>query len=441
MSRMDEYLMAIITGENEDLPEPRSSTEREFYEAAKKGFGGGGASSWNDLADKPFYETTVMGDTLTWDGDTSKVETIDPTGSGQLLLCLISDTVPTSSDFANGAKIVFGSGTKLELTADEILPIGNGVLAESEFNFVIVSNDNTTVTVPYAGITLTVTFPKKGVYFGMAVGSGYTRSLTITGYTGFKTTKIKALDVKYLPKAHQFGDVPIGDTLTWDGSTEGRPIIDLGDGLSFIRVSDNTPTIDDFANGYSWVHSDGSTGAVTPDNIQFDEATGVIIGGSTAQDSLLLVVIPYPNFEYTGTIIPDEGIYALYFGSGADYFRTLTIPAYQFTEIKTIEPKYLPTKKNSTIFYCSAINDDNSTDRVMYIDEALTTPATPTEVYDAYVNGDIVIVDSYNAIPQFLPIEVIFPIVDGTVVMALVYILYRSQGNLITHTCKASIDD
>lgn len=63
MSRMEEYVEAIITGDNDDLPAPRSERERDYYEAAKRGMGGGGTgggvTSWDDLQDRPFYETTV----------------------------------------------------------------------------------------------------------------------------------------------------------------------------------------------------------------------------------------------------------------------------------------------------------------------------------------------------------------------------------------------
>lgn len=167
--------------------------------------GGGGVSSWNDLTDKPFGETTTYSDTLTWDGDTSKVLTLDPTGTGQMLLCHVSDATPTQSDFANGGKfVVFDEAYSMEeiereVASDEILPIGNGVLAESNFNFVVVSNDNTTVTVPYMGMNITITLPKKGVYFGMTVGIGYAKSLTINDYQ-FETTEIKTIKPEFLPK-------------------------------------------------------------------------------------------------------------------------------------------------------------------------------------------------------------------------------------------------
>lgn len=61
MSRMEEYVEAIITGDNDDLPAPRSEREREFYEAAKRGLGGGGTGGdcdWNIMKNKPFGEET-----------------------------------------------------------------------------------------------------------------------------------------------------------------------------------------------------------------------------------------------------------------------------------------------------------------------------------------------------------------------------------------------
>lgn len=57
---MEEYVEAIITGDNDDLPAPRSEREREFYEAAKRGLGGGGSggTTYNTL----IPETTITAD-------------------------------------------------------------------------------------------------------------------------------------------------------------------------------------------------------------------------------------------------------------------------------------------------------------------------------------------------------------------------------------------
>ena len=191
MSRMDEYLMAIITGENEDLPEPRSSTEREFYEAAKNGFGGG-ASSWNDLTDKPFGETTVMGDTLTWDGNTEGLVGIDFTGSGVPTHFHVTDTTPTLEELQQGGTIG---------TPDSLESFGSEAINEAMENiYMIISNDVPLVIIaleetiiPDAPLTI-----KKGVYFLFSDGMGVS-SFTINNYTGFETTEIKTIDPKYLP--------------------------------------------------------------------------------------------------------------------------------------------------------------------------------------------------------------------------------------------------
>ena len=149
--------------------------------------------------DTAFGETTVMSDTLTWDGDTSVVDPVDPLGNGTMLLYHVSDVVPTMSDFANGAIVGFSSGNKLQLASSEVVSLGDGVLTNSNFHFVISPEDNLTKIVPYNGMNITVTLPKKGTYFGVVVGGSYTDTLTISGYTGFEMKNVTPIDKKYLP--------------------------------------------------------------------------------------------------------------------------------------------------------------------------------------------------------------------------------------------------
>lgn len=149
-----------------------------------------------------FGESTVMGDTISWDRNTDGKTFIDPFGNGQYLFCCVSDAVPTIDDFANGAKVKhagYSGAGELEIPASDMLSLGNGVLLQKDFKFGIIPNDNMTVAVPYEGTTLNITYPKKGVYLGDTVGVGYVKSLTINGYTGFETTEVKTIDPKYLP--------------------------------------------------------------------------------------------------------------------------------------------------------------------------------------------------------------------------------------------------
>lgn len=163
--------------------------------------GGGGVSSWNDLTDKPFGETTTTSNTLTWDGDMSNRILVDPLGSGQKLFCHISSDTPTIDDFSNGASVKYPSGAVLNFTKSQIVQVQHGALTESNFNFAIIPNDNTTVMIPMNGVTLTIKFPVKGVYLGITVGYGYVQEFTINGYK-FAETKIDTLNSKYLPESN-----------------------------------------------------------------------------------------------------------------------------------------------------------------------------------------------------------------------------------------------
>ena len=189
MSRMDEYLMAIITGENEDLPEPRSSTEREFYEAAKRGLGGG---------ELPFGETTVTKEAITWDGNTEGLDSV------MGMLYHVSNAVPTLGDMQNGGtiKCVTPDG---EMTVDftgehvmdaETAGMGNGIIILNGGNIpmLIATQDGATMT---EGET-TITFEKAGIYLPSADGA-YISYFAINNYQ-FEDVEITPIDPKYLPK-------------------------------------------------------------------------------------------------------------------------------------------------------------------------------------------------------------------------------------------------
>ena len=47
------------------------------------------------------------------------------------------------------------------------------------------------------------------------------------------------------------GNAGGGDTLTWDGNTDGRVLNPIADGMGFVKISDATPTVDDMSNGGS----------------------------------------------------------------------------------------------------------------------------------------------------------------------------------------------
>lgn len=164
-NRKEIFLKALANGKEPNI-KPLTREEVLLAKQAKReseSTGGGGASSWNDL--EPFE--TVGGDTLTWDGNTEGLETDD----GQFYK--VTDIAPSIEAFANGGSVTVNTG--------DILPFTSAEITEFDAGFTVGE---------YALI---------GANFGtrlLAVGGNYISSLTINGYTGFTTTKLKE---EYIP--------------------------------------------------------------------------------------------------------------------------------------------------------------------------------------------------------------------------------------------------
>lgn len=101
-----------------------------------------------------------------------------------------------------------------------------------------------------------------------------------------------------------------GDTLTWDGNTEGR--VSAGD---FYKVSDATPTLDAFSNGCVLVFEGTSLEVPYADVAALAQELGCVC-------LEVVFVIPTDNFETSGMTFPEKGAYFL---SGCS---SLTIPGY-----------------------------------------------------------------------------------------------------------------
>lgn len=133
-----------------------------------------------------------------------------------------------------------------------------------------------------------------------------------------------------------FGEIG-GDTLTWDGNTEGLASASLSNS-TYYHVSTATPTMSDLANGFTAtvVYSNGNTqNPVVPSSYLVQSSTTVI----TCTAGLLLIALE--DTTYNGISLT-KGTYLEKSASGA-YASALTISGYKgFTYIKTIDEKYLP---------------------------------------------------------------------------------------------------
>lgn len=106
-----------------------------------------------------------------------------------------------------------------------------------------------------------------------------------------------------------------GDTLVWDGNTEGLESVSLSNGFEFFRISDAVPTRADCENGVTVVRSDGSTETLTN---CFDVNDLGVFG--------FVISVPKDNFEWEGEIFPKAGCWAI--NMGGLYVSSLTIPNY-----------------------------------------------------------------------------------------------------------------
>lgn len=139
-----------------------------------------------------FGETTVKGDTLTWDGNTDGLVSVNELESDQPYFYKISDAVITMADYANGV-IVEIAGQSQTLPAEYIAEqiATEGAVAVCDFVF-YVPKDNTNA--------FDATFPEAGWYHVDPTESGgILCAVTIPGYTGFESTTVKPLDEKFMP--------------------------------------------------------------------------------------------------------------------------------------------------------------------------------------------------------------------------------------------------
>ena len=125
-----------------------------------------------------------------------------------------------------------------------------------------------------------------------------------------------------------------GDTLTWDGNTEGLYSVDLGFSYQY-RISDATPTLEDFANGGSVTYSDGTVIEFTADEV------GDISGGMLMLNDNPLIVIPSDNFTPFDVTFEKKGIYTEVLRNGTKMV-SLTINGYTGFTKEVIKQEVLP---------------------------------------------------------------------------------------------------
>lgn len=137
--------------------------------------------SWNDLADRPFYEED-SGAIIEWDGNTEGLESI-PMGEG-IVFYKISDLTPAEEDFYGTVQTGPNNGAEISETGQGMMWISDGVL-QAGFLYVITASEFT-----LQGVTFSV--PSPGTYT-LFDGKQY------FAYTEIGSYAIRQLDEKFIP--------------------------------------------------------------------------------------------------------------------------------------------------------------------------------------------------------------------------------------------------
>lgn len=298
-------------------------------------------SSWNELTDKPFYSETTPDIIFTADDIANPIERIEiPDGEG-VAYVKVSDRIFTADEL-DGMSVTY-------------IP-GGGLTEEKTDNSPFIDKDHTMLE---TGIGIGTT--NEGTMIGVMIeqetdigaNSPLTVGLWLVDY-GTSTTKIlsvtipgnetiKQLDSKFLNPALQFGETTVkGDTLAWDGNTDGLLMLDapeIGEPVAY-KISDAIITENDYANGAT-ISVLGESAQYSAEYIthQIVENNGAVYFSDwlfyAAKDNSNIgeYVFPKPGWYHLDPVVSD-GILCSITIPGFNGFETKTI--------KTIDPKYLP---------------------------------------------------------------------------------------------------
>lgn len=213
------------------LTESQKAQARHNIGAAAVGEGGDSNSGSN--VDQYFETVTKYTmNTITWDGDTTDRAVFNSN------YYFVSSSVFTIEDFANGCSATTIIGGINYVASSSIVSVNNGLIEVGNYAYV--------VNEPFAtenGIPV-------GVYFLYRNSNVYIKCLYIPGYE-----LITSIKDEYLPEHLRYYNLFIesGDTLTWDGNTNGLEVID-----GLYKVSNANVVNQILANGLTYVFNNGN---------------------------------------------------------------------------------------------------------------------------------------------------------------------------------------
>lgn len=313
---------------------------------------GGGASSWNDLQDKPFEEISA-GQIIDWDGNTDGLPSASvdlDMGDGAILTfaCYkISDVIVTEELIKGASFDCITSDGSFSYKVDMILGKTSNksfyaTNSQEGIPFIwVVNQDNDSVIYDDGDLTFTLTFPETGIWFlkGTVEGSVFmqTNSLTIPAV-------IKTLDPKYI--ADMYYDTR--KIYHFDSNeTPNPPSFSVAAfSVNGYKVFDLTPTLEEFFD-YKIIYNDGFSGSTTEITftskqlqLSWDDAWMI----QSDQNYAFALCHSAGTFEsdYQGTSVvcevPEPGIYLIWTQPPSNMTLEINLGG----ELKQIDPKFIP---------------------------------------------------------------------------------------------------
>lgn len=311
---------------------------------------GGGASSWNDLKDKPFEEEAER--RIVWTAATDVTDFITPHGQRNIYY-KISDEVFGVDDLKGAYFFVNGNAaTRIDL--NEATEVQGGCSFSNKFCSIYDTEVN--LGIAYDGMP--DTFPSTGTYVAMV--QAYDVEFVIPSRV------TKKLDEKFLPRWNELKDAPFGEEpplfdIRWDGKAEGHEVVELWEQLC-VKIDDFVPS-----NPNELIGAKLTTVYYDDGHEEVTEATGDVVEdyngaiylyGAVGEVAFIYDVDTFASTNEIPSGVLSNGVWA--FVGDYAYISALTAP----TKVKKLDSKYLPTLK---IFLDS---DGNYTSNMTY-DEIL----------------------------------------------------------------------
>lgn len=304
--------------------------------AKKLGGGSGGVSSWNDLADRPFYNEPAF-EPIMWDGNTEGLESVDfgalLFGESEVYYKINDQAIPEEKFIGSEVKCADGIRHTTIKNLDASIP-GIGYMSKYETTE-MVEDTNETEFMSYLIVVLSEN--DFSVDTGIYICPKYGRTSS-TGFGGWHTIEITppittTFNPSQMPEGYPYDARKIETvSIEWDGNTTGIADVSLGkiDGIPipFFKISDLIPTDNEI--GASTITMSNGESFPAIDRIVFDE--GGAIGGE------FFIVIREPG-NYIGASFPEPG---LYFPMTIElYVQKFSYPT-TTGELKPLSPDFAP---------------------------------------------------------------------------------------------------